>query len=197
MSKSSLRQALAEPAHAVRVLVALIRGWWLKLSCSNFECGSNLRVFGRLDIQGPGRVIFGDDVRVDMTVTPWTTRADAVITVGSGSFLNGTRFGCASAITIGPRAILADARIMDTNFHSTCIDRHNPEAPVRTAPITIGENVWVAGVAGILPGTSIGENSVVGFGAVCSGQFPANVLIAGNPAKVVRGLENVNATASE
>lgn len=197
MSKPLFRQALAEPSHAFRVLFALVRGWWVRLRCPRFECGRNLRVFGQLDIQGPGRVVFGDDVRVDMTVTPWTTSPDAVIRVGSGSFLNGTRFGCASAITIGPRAILADARIMDTNFHSTCIDRHNPEAPVRTAHITLGENVWVAGEAGILPGTSIGENSVVGFGAVCSGKFPANVLIAGNPAKVVRGLEHAHVTASE
>ena len=197
MSRRLFLQALAEPSHAARVLLALLRGWWVKLSCARFECGRNLRVFGRLDIQGPGRVVFGDDIRVDMTVTPWTTTPDAIIRVGSGSFLNGTRFGCARSITVGPRAILADARIMDTNFHSTSIDRHNPEAPVRTEPVNLGENVWVAGEAGILPGTTIGENSVVGFGAVCAGEFPANVLIAGNPARVVRVLEGATADASE
>jgi maltose O-acetyltransferase len=48
--------------------------------------------------------------------------------------------------------------------------------------------VWIGAHAGILPGTRIGKNSVVGFGAVCSGEFPANVIIAGNPARVLRAI---------
>lgn len=188
----SLGGIVASPRRAMRVGMAILRGHLVRVSCAlrgvRFECGRNLRVFGRLDIRGPGRVVFGDDVRVEMTVTPWTGSPDAVITVGSGTFLNGTRFGCVRAITIGPRSILADARLMDTDYHSTRIDRHSPDAPVRVSPVTLGENVWIAAQAGILPGTTIGDNSVVGFGAVCSGSYPANVLIAGNPARVVRDL---------
>jgi acetyltransferase-like isoleucine patch superfamily enzyme len=52
------------------------------------------------------------------------------------------------------------------------------------SPVHIGENVWIADRAGILPGTQIGENSVVGFAAVCYREYPANVVIVGNPAKV-------------
>lgn len=184
--------ATRSPAKAFSVLIALAKGYWCRLSCRfrgiRFESGRNLRVYGHLSIKGPGCVRFGSDIVVDMTVTPWTYRADAVIEVGDGTFLNGTQFGCARSIVVGPRSILARASLMDTNFHSISINRHDAEAPVKVAPVRLGSNVWVAAQVGILPGTTIGDNSVVGFGAVCSGDYPANVLIAASPATVVRQL---------
>jgi maltose O-acetyltransferase len=172
------------------VALALARGqwlkWWLPLRGVRFESGKNLRVFGRLRVRGPGRVIFGDNVRIDMTVSPWTHDPGAVIRVGDGTFLNGTRFGCARLIEVGARSILADARIMDTDFHSIHRERHEDGAPVRVAPVRLEANVWVSAQAGILPGTTIGQNSVVGFGAVCAGEYPADSIIAGNPARPIR-----------
>ena len=181
---------------AIREARAIVKGEWCRayyrLRGIRFHAGRNLRVDGRLIIRGPGTVIFGDDVRVGMTVTPWTYDADAVISIGSDSFINGTGFGCQRAIRIGARAILGRASIMDTDFHSVEIDRHRPDAPVRVAPVTLEDNVWVGAQAGILPGTSIGRNSVVGFGAVCAGTFPANVVIGGNPAKVIKTLTSAD-----
>jgi maltose O-acetyltransferase len=55
-------------------------------------------------------------------------------------------------------------------------------------PITIGNNVWLGGGAIVLPGVSIGENTVVGAGAVVTRDLPANVVAAGNPARVIRAL---------
>jgi acetyltransferase-like isoleucine patch superfamily enzyme len=184
-----LLSAIRHPGKALSVLRALARGRWYKLWYPlrgiRFEAGRNFKVRGRLMVRGPGRVIFGDDVQIDAMVTPWTYSAMAIIRVGSGSYVNGTRFGCQQEITIGPGAILADARILDTDFHSTRVNRHSADAPIRVAPIRIAENVWIAAAAGILPGTSIGRNSVVGFGAVCTGAYPADSIIAGNPAQVV------------
>ncbi len=185
-----LSRAASEPGHAWAVAGALLRGWWYKVFYPmrgiRFSAGRGFRVTGRLVVRGPGEVRFGDNVRVGMTVTPWTHAPNARIDVGDATYLNGTRFGCAEAIEVGPRCILADASILDSNFHSTRADRHDPAAPVYVAKITLAENVWVASGAGILPGTTIGRNSVVGFGAVVSGQFPADVIIAGNPAAVVK-----------
>jgi maltose O-acetyltransferase len=53
-------------------------------------------------------------------------------------------------------------------------------------PITIGNNVWLGGGVIILPGVSIGENTVVGAGAVVTKDLPANVVAVGNPARVIR-----------
>ncbi|MCV2490959.1 sugar O-acetyltransferase [Geodermatophilus sp. YIM 151500] len=56
-------------------------------------------------------------------------------------------------------------------------------------PITIGDNVWLGGGVIVLPGVTIGENTVVGAGAVVSRDLPANVVAVGNPARVVRTIE--------
>jgi acetyltransferase-like isoleucine patch superfamily enzyme len=187
-----LTRALREPLVALREGRAILKGLlcraWCRILGRRFKAGRNLRIDGRLILRGPGTVILGDNVRIGMTVTPWTYAVDAVITIGDDSFVNGTSFGCAREIRIGSRAILGRSSIMDTDFHSVRADRHDPAAPVRVAPVVLEDNVWVSAQAGILPGTRIGANSVVGFGAVCSGVFPDNVIVAGNPAKVVKRL---------
>jgi acetyltransferase-like isoleucine patch superfamily enzyme len=178
-----VKAAARSPRKAIAVLCALAKGYWCRVSCRvrgvRFEAGRNLRVFGRLSIKGPGVVRFGNDVVIDMKVTPWTYH---------GAFLNGTMFGCARSIVVGPRSIVASASISDTNFHSVNVDRHEPHAAVKVMPVRIGTNVWIAGRVGVLPGTTIGDNSVVGFGAVCAGNYPANALIGSPRATVIRQL---------
>jgi len=170
----------------------LLRGRLFLVGCRlrgvRVEGGRGLRIAGRLVARGRGRLVLGRDVRIGMTVTPWTHETDAVIRIGSNAFLNGTRLGCAREITIGDDCIIADARIMDTDFHSLRADRHDPGAPVRVKPVRIGNNVFIGAQVGILPGTEVGANSVVGFGAVCSGTYPSDVLITGNPAAVAHSI---------
>jgi maltose O-acetyltransferase len=55
-------------------------------------------------------------------------------------------------------------------------------------PITIGDNVWLGGGVIVLPGVTIGANTVVGAGAVVTRDLPANVVAVGNPARVVRAI---------
>jgi maltose O-acetyltransferase len=55
-------------------------------------------------------------------------------------------------------------------------------------PITVADNVWLGGGVIVCPGVSIGENTVVGAGAVVVKDLPANVVAVGNPARVVRSL---------
>lgn len=60
-------------------------------------------------------------------------------------------------------------------------------------PITIRDNVWLGGGVIVLPGVTIGENTVVGAGAVVTKDLPANVVAVGNPARVVRRIDDANA----
>lgn len=53
-------------------------------------------------------------------------------------------------------------------------------------PIIIGDNVWIGGSAVILPGVKIGDNSVVAGGAVVTKDVPSNVVVGGNPAKIIK-----------
>ncbi|MCY9848582.1 sugar O-acetyltransferase [Pectobacterium jejuense] len=53
-------------------------------------------------------------------------------------------------------------------------------------PVTIGDNVWIGAGVNILPGVSIGSNSIIGAGAVVLHSVPEGVLVAGNPARIIR-----------
>lgn len=57
-----------------------------------------------------------------------------------------------------------------------------------TKPISIGDNVWLGGNVTVIPGVTIGNNSVIGAGSVVSKDIPANVVAVGNPCKVIRNL---------
>ncbi len=178
------------------LVVAIVsRCWvaWFRVRLGKrVQFGRNFQTNGRLVIRGPGRVVFGDDIRawchaeknVFLTYTP-----DSCIEVGSGTRLNGAGVMAYTTIRIGPRCILGSTIVFDSDYHP--IDparRHDATAPVATRPITLGPNVWLAGQTAVLKGTTIGENSVVAFRAVVSGDVPPNVVVAGNPARVVREL---------
>lgn len=68
-------------------------------------------------------------------------------------------------------------------------------AYIEAKPIVIRENVWIATGVTILGGVTIGENSVVGAGAVVTKDVPSNCFVAGVPAKVIRSLEEEGADA--
>lgn len=183
-----IAKAVKEPGRAISHAAALARGMLypvlFRLIGRRFRAGRGLAIFGSLSVRGPGEVVFGDNVAIWGRVNAWTYDRDARILVEDRVMMSGTRFGCAREIRVGRESILADASIRDTDFHSTRADRRSPDAPIRVAPVEIGVNVWVAAGAVLLPGTVIGENSVVGAAAVCMRSFPANKVILGNPAKV-------------
>jgi len=56
------------------------------------------------------------------------------------------------------------------------------------APVTIGHNVWIGGRAVINPGVTIGDNVVIGSGTVVIRDVPSDVVIAGNPARIIKKL---------
>ena len=58
-------------------------------------------------------------------------------------------------------------------------------------PITIGNNVWIGANAVVCPGVTIGNNVVIGAGAVVTKNFSDDVFIAGNPAKVIKTINNI------
>ena len=60
-----------------------------------------------------------------------------------------------------------------------------PPSPDKVRPVTVGDNVWLGTNCFILPGTTIGEGSIVAAGAVVRGEVPPYTVVAGNPARVV------------
>ncbi|CAI3312099.1 chorismate mutase [Enterococcus cecorum] len=88
-------------------------------------------------------------------------------------------------ITIGDNCMLAPNVQLYTAYHPLDpIERNSGYE--NGAPITIGDNVWIGGNSVILPGVTLGDNVVVGSGSVVTKSFPDNVVIAGNPAKILK-----------
>jgi maltose O-acetyltransferase len=86
--------------------------------------------------------------------------------------------------------MVASTIVFDTDFHGPHPERrHDPSVPVACAPVNLTENVWVGGQSAILKGVTIGKNSVVGFRAVVTKDVPPNVVVAGNPARIVKHLD--------
>ncbi len=98
-------------------------------------------------------------------------------------------------IRIGKNALIAPGVQIYTAFHPTrAADRFGPLQPdgsfafckTRTAPVTIGDNVWIGGGAIILPGVTIGDDVVIGAGSVVTHDIPGGTIAAGNPCRVIR-----------
>ena len=80
----------------------------------------------------------------------------------------------------------SSAYVTDADWHDI-YDRSRPIG--NRAPVVLGDNVWIGDSAIVCKGVSIGENSVIGAGAVVAGNIPANVIAAGNPARIIRELD--------
>ena len=190
----AIRAARRQPGYAFRAAASLAKGQYYRMKFRllgrRIVIGKRFRVTGRLDIRGPGTVIFGDNCFVNSTyvqpTTPWTHSAEAVIRFGNGVGLAGTRIGCRMLVQVGDNTGLSDARIMDTDFHDargSTENRQNSQGASK--PVIIGTNVWLGAGSMILKGVSIGDNATVGAGAVVASSVPPNAIVFGNPAKVI------------
>lgn len=91
-------------------------------------------------------------------------------------------------VTIGDNVFIAPHVGIYTAGHP--LDKEQRNAGLEyTYPITIGNNVWIGGHVCILPGVSIGDNSVIGAGSVVTKDIPSGVLAYGNPCRVIRHIE--------
>ena len=101
----------------------------------------------------------------------------------NGGFINeNVTITCAKQIIIGKNAHIArEAVIRDYDGH------YIEDVAYRTSkPVIIGDNVWIGYRAMILKGVTIGDNSVVAANSVVTKDVPANSIVAGNPAKVIK-----------
>ncbi|MEQ8514230.1 MAG: acyltransferase [Chromatocurvus sp.] len=99
----------------------------------------------------------------------------------------GSRINASDDIEIGDGTMLANGcYITDSDWHGV-YDRTARDP--RVTPVRIGRNVWLGDHAAVLKGVTVGDNSVIGARAVVTRDIPANVIAAGNPARVVRELD--------
>lgn len=172
------------------------------------ELKGRLRILGEMPVfklPGESKVVLGDSVVLnsdfERTNTALTYRCTlvcgltGVIEIGDNSMLNGVSVTAYQRVTIGKNCQIASCTmISDTDFHP--VDPHIREREVmgyridynavKKEAIHIGNNVWIGWGSIILKGVTIGDNSIVGAGSVVVSHVPSNVIVAGNPANVIK-----------
>jgi acetyltransferase-like isoleucine patch superfamily enzyme len=145
------------------------------------------RISGKLSVRNKGRFYVGRNVSFHAKPLPSSVSVEkeAELWVGDNVFFNyGLDIGCTTSIRIGSNTIIGPmVNIIDTNFHPVDMDDRS-----QGKSIVISDNVWIGRGAVILPGVTIGANSVIAAGSVVTRDIPANVLAGGTPAKVIREL---------
>lgn len=135
--------------------------------------GSNLWITSPFYVDYGNNIFFGNNCEVNMNCT----------------FLDDNK------IIIGDNVLIAPNVQLYTAFHPLSAKERFGEmkndgsvefCKTQTAPIIIGNNVWIGGGAIVLPGVTIGDNVVIGAGSVVTKDIPDNVIAYGNPCRVVK-----------
>jgi maltose O-acetyltransferase len=126
------------------------------------EAGKGLRVFGRVRIDMPQKIYIGDDCTLN----------EGVLIIGRDD----VRIG--NGVTLSASVLITSASLENGQARG-----HSQ------APVTIGDNAWLAANVTVLPGVKIGEGAVIAAGAVVTKDIPANVMAAGIPARVIKQLQ--------
>lgn len=137
------------------------------------------------------RALFSELIgkRVDesfLLIPPFYTTGGDEIRVGRNVFVNQNctfydlgGLDIADDVMIGPNvSLITSSHPIEPSQRRVTIGK----------PITIGRNVWIATGATVIGGVTVGENAVVAAGSVVTKDVPANTLVGGNPARVIRSI---------
>lgn len=188
---------------------------WFKIlmKMTKVEYGKNLLLKGMPVIfnKGGAKLKIGDNVTVKSSFlsnlvglysrTIIVTRAPgAVIEIGDNVGISGATIYARKGIYIGKNTCVGgNCKILDNDFHPINMedrinllnDVHGGDSDlIPSREIHIGKNCFLGCNSIILKGTVLGDGCVVGAGAVVSGKFEDNCVIAGNPARVIKKLES-------
>lgn len=175
----------------------------ISLGWQGASVGKRFRTAGPcfFKLRQSGSVCIGNDVtwtadhrsnRVGLTgPVILETWGDGRIEIGDFSGGSSAVISARSRVTVGKHVLLGgNVRIFDHDFHSLDFrKRRNPaedQPDCRTAPVVIGDDVFIGTNAVILKGVTIGDRAIIGAGSVVSCNVPAGEIWAGNPARCVR-----------
>ena len=187
-----------------------IKKWILQRRYHNMLFEGKVRILGNLPyvkLFKDSRCLIGDNVVINSDFKNSNTALacrckfvmgyEGIIEIGENTHLNGVSISSYKKVKIGKNCQIASATLIaDTDFHPVDpLERQRQVSgqsysfdAVNKKDVIIGDNVWVGWGAIILKGVEIGDNSIVAAGSVVMGKFPNNVIIAGNPAIIVKNI---------
>ncbi|MET3663742.1 sugar O-acetyltransferase [Caulobacter sp. 1776] len=139
------------------------------------------------------RVVFSDLIGQALDdgfalIPPFHTESGVHIRVGRNVFVNqNCTFYDLGGLDIGDDVMIGPNVSLITSGHPLAPSRRRDGVVAK--PIVIERNVWIAAGATVIGGVTIGENSVVAAGSVVTRDVPPNTLVGGNPARVIRSIE--------
>jgi acetyltransferase-like isoleucine patch superfamily enzyme len=176
------RRVLSRLRRELALLLA--RGRWPAV-----EFGSRCDIRrGLYIVRFPGaRVSFGERCVLDRHLT---IECAGELIVGAGTiFGHHCTVGAKESIRIGPDCLIAEmVSIRDSDHVFAAVDRPYRDQGHASAPVVLGKNVWLGSKVVVARGVQIGDNAVIGAGAVVTKDVPSNCLAVGVPARVVRML---------
>jgi acetyltransferase-like isoleucine patch superfamily enzyme len=182
--------------------------WWPDAIPGNVEFGEGFycesaQIFRKLKSERPHAVVIGNHVSCYAGCS-FAIGLNGRCTIGDFTLLNGALLMAEERIEIGSHCLISwNVGIADSDFHplepaqrlldaqalAPFFKARPPRPELKSSPVKIGNNVWIGMNAVILKGVTIAENSVVAAGSVVTKSVPANSVVAGNPAVVVKTFE--------
>jgi acetyltransferase-like isoleucine patch superfamily enzyme len=172
----------------------------------NHRIGRQLRCLGQPIVQCAvgGRIAIGDRVvltsrsagtalGVSHPVVLRCLTPQAKIVIGDDCGLSGTSICAALEVRIGERCLFgADVLVFDTDFHNHAPEGRryaSPDWPAISRPVAIGSDVFIGARSIIQKGVTIGDGAIIGAGSVVIKDVPARSIVAGNPARLIRTID--------
>jgi acetyltransferase-like isoleucine patch superfamily enzyme len=175
--------------------------FYFKLRYPNFKLGDNLNIYGKfyLSIQKDSIINLGNNiifnsatiynfVGINKPVSIAVSK-NAILSIGDNCGFSGTSIFSSNKIIIGKFCNFGgNTAIWDTDFHPLEFEarRINNKNQIKSAPIIIGNDVFIGANSIILKGVTIGDRSIIGAGSVVTKDIPVDEIWAGNPARYIR-----------
>jgi len=176
-------------------LIGIYLVYKLYLLLKGVKIGSKIRFLSMPIIKNNGKMVLGDKVCIESfpdgeycRTKIITDKSTSKIHIGKNSVIRGTTIWASTEISIGDNFLSAPfVWIVDNDAHGIQPGRRSNKF-AKSSPIRLGNNVWIGYRAMVLKGVTIGDNSVVAAGAVVTKDVPANSLVAGVPARIIKSV---------
>lgn len=165
------------------------------------DIGVNTNISGALEVRMEGGgIVVGNDCLIEGCVV--CESEDSKVSIGNNVYVGGsTVIDCAKSITIEDDVLISyHVTIADTDGHSTKLSARKNDLQafrqgrvdwslIPSKSILISRGAWIGARSIILKGVTIGEGAVIGAGSVVTRSVPAWHIVAGNPARIIREIE--------
>lgn len=175
--------------------------------------GKNLRIYNKTNIGGKGHIVIGDDficssgnsinpISRNIEASFYTDLEESVIRIGDRVGISSSCLWAKNNITIGNDVnIGSDCVILDHDAHphdhfkrrramAFAIPFKEYSKLIPSAPVVIGNDVWIGARSTILKGVTIGDRTIVAAGSVVTKSLPPDCIAGGNPCQIIKYLDS-------